>query len=199
MTLEKKKEPVPIPKFLDRLIKGQKSGKIILIIGIAGIALIFISSLMPGSKSPVSKKETAEGYGTSVGDYTERLEEKLTGIVRSISGGKSAQVVVTIDSGYEYVYANDYKRTDDSTEEAGGENNVTKKAGDTEQSYVIVEDENGNELALKVTEYTPRVKGVVVVCENGENEDIGGQIVNAISVALGIPSTSVFVTGFSHG
>lgn len=192
--MDKKKTALPIPKAVEKLFGGEKSGKIILIVGICGIALIFLSSILPKNKQSEPVKNENEKL---VETYVYEMEQKLSEMVQSISGGEKAQVIITLESGYEYIYANDTKQSNDSTEEAVNENFKTKQTDDTQQNYVIVKDKNGSEVALKVTEYTPRVKGVVIVCERGNDDDMAQRITNAVTVALGLPSTSVYVTGLS--
>ncbi|MDD6284250.1 MAG: hypothetical protein PUB05_02675, partial [Firmicutes bacterium] len=87
---------------LNELIKSDKAGRWIFIIGILGIALIFLSTVFDGG---TGKSTSADNVQTS-DEYSEILEEKIFGIVSSITGDKNVTVAVTLESGSEYVYAN---------------------------------------------------------------------------------------------
>ena len=63
---------------------------------------------------------------------------------------------------------------------------------DNEEEQV---DDNGTEIPLTVTEIMPSVSGIVIVCNGGNDNSVKELIRNTVSVALGIESDCVCVTG----
>ncbi|MFR5791179.1 MAG: stage III sporulation protein AG [[Clostridium] leptum] len=125
---------------------------LIIIGGLIGIALIFLSSYFPsGSGGSGSAEETLDKI--SAQEYTSQLEENLIQIISHIDGAGEAKVMITLETGVETKYATQEKS---STESSGD-----KTSGTSEVSYITVRDANGSERALAVTEVQPTVKGVV--------------------------------------
>ncbi len=160
-------------------LKG-KTGKIVFFLGIAGILLIYLSSLFPKQKETVKVSTT-----DTTAAYCAELEQKITGLVRSISGSKRVSVAVTLDSGKQYVYADEASRSESDS------------GNDSEQSYIIVRQSNGDEGGLLVTEYLPVVRGVAIVCgrlTTAQREDIR----SAVCAALDISERKIYVTQYAQ-
>ena len=152
---------------------------LIIIGGLIGIALIFLSSYFPtGSGGSGSAEETLDKI--SAQEYTSQLEENLIQIISHIDGAGEAKVMITLETGVETKYATQEKSSTES--------------GTSEVSYITVRDANGSERALAVTEVQPTVKGVVVVCPGGEEPVVQQRIISAVTTALDISSKRVFVT-----
>jgi len=89
---------------MNALLKNEKTVKIIVFIGFALIALIFISDIF--SDASVSKKNSAEKpVYEEYEDYEKRLEKKLCDAVSEIEGVGKLTVVITLDSLSENVYS----------------------------------------------------------------------------------------------
>ena len=156
---------------------------LIIIGGLIGIALIFLSSYFPsGSGGSGSAEETLDKI--SAQEYTSQLEVNLIQIISHIDGAGEAKVMITLETGVETKYAMQ------KSTESGGD----KTSGTSEVSYITVRDANGSERALAVTEVQPTVKGVVVVCPGGEEPVVQQRIISAVTTALDISSKRVFVT-----
>ena len=167
-----------------------RGGKWLIAAGIAGILLIFLSSLFAGEG-----KARPTGDGTAAltdQEYRELLEKQVAAMVSDITGSGRVSVMITLRTGTEYVYANDKKSDTDVT---GEESGSLRQKGSTEENYITVEDANGNKVALLVTSYAPTVQGVVVVCEGGGDDATRVRIEEAVKTALGLSSRRVCVTG----
>ena len=128
-------------------------------------------------------------------DYTSDLEEEITQIVSSIQGVGENQVMVTLASSEEYVYASETKDSLDRTEDVGTDNSKKTQIKDVrESSLILIEDENGQKQALIQKQLEPTVKGVVVVCEGGDDIGVQQRVIDAVTVALDISSSKVCVT-----
>ena len=163
-----------------------KKPKALVILGFIGIGLIFVSSYLPSSRD----KEKAES-GISAEKYKTELTENVKRIVTSVSGDKDPTVVITLESGVRYTYADSGESG--STETTGGSTNQNTES--SKRSYVTVKDSNGAEKALVITENMPQGRGVAVICEGGYNETVSESIKNAVTAALNISSKRVYISG----
>ena len=178
-------------KMFDKLFAKKSFSKWILILGIIGMALIFLSSFWP---EPQTKTEqTADVAASDVETYTQQLEAKVTNLVSQIDGVGNCSVMITLENGVENVYANSEKNSNDSTDDYNGEGNQkTTERKDSEQNIVVVDGSDGKE-ALMVTQKEPTVKGVVVVCDGADNPVVVQRVTDAVTTALNIKSNRVSV------
>ena len=187
------KEQRNIKKLTD-VLKKDKIRNIVVLIGICGIILIYLSSFFGKEKETEPMQELDE---YSVSDYEAELTEKLCRVVSAITGEQSPEIMVTLDRENEYVYAADekYSRKEnfrgDSTKES-------ETNHDTEKSYIILKDANGNQHALTVTEIKPEIKGVVVVSKAAGDSLMQEKIINAVKTALGISSSRICVVAYTE-
>lgn len=177
-------------KKIGDLIKGDKGRRIILIIGILGILLILLSTYWP-KKAQTSMAEAQ--HAVDLERYTQELENRLTDIIESITGVGRAKVMVTLESGMEYIYADEtQKRTGKSQDKVGNDTVRTQENNDIEQRVVLVDGEGGNQALIRMA-LQPKVKGVVVVCDGGDTTHVQQNVINAVTTALNISSARVCV------
>ncbi len=160
--------------------------KVLMICGISAMVLIMLSSF--NSSKP---KNEDEKISFDAETYRQTLEENVRQIVSGITGDQNATVVVTLESGVKYHYADD-KKTDRST--SGGEEN-RKETDSQSTSTITVRASDGGEEALLVTEWMPEVRGVAVICRNGDDEATAEKITNAVTSAFHITSQRVYIAG----
>lgn len=166
--------------------KVKNNPKILVIFGISIIVLIMLTSFI---EFP-SKDEEEVKLNADI--YAEQLEDKLEETIVSVNGG-SANVIVTLETGIEYIYASQVKSDESVKENADTKNSQTD--GSKDESYVIITDQDGKEQALVVTEIMPKIKGVVVSCSGGDNEYVSAKITSVITTALNISEDMVCVVG----
>ncbi len=160
--------------------------KLLLIIGLSGIFLIFISNFIPSAK-----KTESTAVEISAEEYRKAVEENVTDIVTGITGDKKPTVVITLESGVRYSYA-DLKESDTSAS-TNKESEENRRA--TKQSYITVRTSDGGEKPLIVTEIMPEIRGVAIVCAYGDSPSVAEKIQNAVTAALNITSQRVYVSG----
>lgn len=178
-------------KMFDKLFAKKSFSKWILIFGIIGMALIFLSSFWPESQT--NTEQTADVAASDVETYTQQLETKVTNLVSQIDGVGNCSVMITLENGVENVYANSEKNSNDSTDDYNGDGNQkTTERKDSEQNIVVVDGSDGKE-ALMVTQKEPTVKGVVVVCDGADNPVVVQRVTDAVTTALNVKSNRVSV------
>ena len=172
---------------LKKYIDYFKNPKILIAIGLIGIILIFLSSFTPSKKE--SKTFPTEDF--SVSEYKTELEKSIKNIVRQITGDRKASVVVTIEGGIEYSFA-------EMTEESVSQKNEdieTSNQTQQKSEYIIIKNSDGSEKAVLVFAKLPEIRGVAIVCDGGDNQVINNKISNAVTAALNITSKRVYICG----
>lgn len=161
-------------KILEK-IKRDKRIAIIVCIGLVGIILLTLSELMP-QKSDAKQNEKSENVTDIRDSYEENIEKRLTSIVSSIDGAGRTEVMVTLASGDENVYAVKEKSSD----------------GSKEREYIVIDsDKNESGLLLKVIE--PEIRGVAIVCEGANSAKIRQEIISSVSAVLGISTNRISI------
>ncbi len=165
--------------------KNDKRVRVILILGLVGIVLIGLSQFWSsgGKETPSASSDAA--VATEV--YKARLEERVREIVSSVEGVGKSQVMVTLESGIEYVYEKEQNVSSTLNEDnTQGSGMKIQQSEDSKESFIIVEDANGRKTALVRKQLEPRVQGVVVVCEGGGSASVAKSIYDLVTTALGI-------------
>ena len=190
---ENKKQTSGMKKLFSGL-GGEKGKNIIIIAGLLGIALIFLSSFIKPTTQ--DQKEQEEKITITAEEYAHQLEQNLTEVISSIQGAGPSKVMVTLENGVQTQYATEEKNNSEVSQEkdSNGETTRSQQSGDSEITYITVRDANGAERALEITEIQPTVKGVVVVCSGGEDPVVQQRVIDAVTTALNISSKRVCVT-----
>lgn len=175
-------------EIVSKYLKPFKKPKTVLIIGLVGIGLIVLSSLFSSGES---KKENVKTGEMTAEEYKTILEEDIKETVTDITGSKNVSVVITLESGIKYYYADTREET--LTEKRENEKESTDN--ETKSGYITVKNAEGGEQALLVTTQMPKVRGVAIVCDGGDNELIAEKIQNAVMSALNISSKKVYICG----
>ena len=185
-----------VSKFLKGLFSksgiSQKQAKWLTALGIAGMVLIMLTGLWPDIG--VQRGATQE-TGSTLTTYAQQTEQRLAEILKQVKGVGAVHVMVTLENGVEYRYAADEKQSGDSVftyADGGAAPSKVQEKEDRQQSYILV-DSTGGKKPLVLTELSPRVKGVVVVCSGAGNPVIRQRVTDAVTTALGVTSLQVCV------
>ena len=134
-------------KRFQELLGRDKPVKLVVLLGICGIVLIGLSSLWePGQKTGSVPSSAAESQ-----TYGWQLETDLARIVTAITGEEAPTVVVTLADNGRSLYASD--------ERESGRQEETASTTERESSHILVEDADGNQHALTITQTHPEVQG----------------------------------------
>ena len=173
---------------LNKITQFIKKNYLYVLIAVGAILLLF--SFVPEKKT----NETASVVYTSE-QYITDTEKKLKKIISEMLGTNNISVMITLNNSVENVFADSTKINTDITENLGGGDSKTEQSDSKENQYIIIKDENGNEQALVVTQIMPQIRGVLVVCPNGNNTVIKEMVKGAVVTVLDISSKKVCVTG----
>ncbi len=175
-------------------ISAEKKKNIILVLGIAGIFLIFISNFIPPGKEETEEVNLPPGEPLTVDNYRKQLEEELAGIVSSIDGAGSVKILITMDSTTEDVFALEKNIDQKSQNTGGGESFDSESEYKEENEYVIIKNKDGSEQTVLRKQVMPTIRGVLVVCDGGGNSVTREKITKAVASVLNISSGKVYVT-----
>lgn len=161
-----------------KLFKIQDKSKatfIIVSVLLSGIILTVLSGL-PGIESNKTEKSRLDIY---INETENRLKKTISGI----SGAGKTEIFITTENTFETVYASNAS----VGESASGKTTEKSLAYSSGSSY-------GSEPVV-IKELCPDIKGVLIVCEGGSNSVIREEIINSVSIALGISKSKIYVTG----
>lgn len=175
-------------KMLNDVFLKLKNPKTLVILGITGMILIFLSSFMTGEKKEKTSV-TFEEMNTE--EYKENLEKDIKDMVFNITGSKKISVVVTLESGIKYSYADQIEEI--SSDKTEGEEKSRETEYKTE--YITVKTDSGGEKAILLRTEMPEIRGVAVVCVGGDDEVLREKIENTVTAALNITSKRVYICG----
>ncbi len=138
------------------MLKKYKNKIIILSLVIIGILLILLSTFD-------FKENEKNKYNSTL--YTDELEKKIEHFLKSVDGIYEVNVILSLDTKEETVYA---------------QNN-------TGLDYILTNDGS----PIIVTEIYPTVRGVAIACTNGDNDNVKMKVTELICAYLGISSNRV--------
>lgn len=170
-------------------LRGGGRRTLLLVAGAVGIALIGLSELWPERTERVEDSLTAEAF-------IQQTEERLRTIVSRIEGAGECEVLVTLENGVEYVYATEERNSSDRREDTDDSASRLTQSSGNESSVIVVDTDSGRE-GLLVTELQPTIRGVVIVCEGGDREEVRLRIIEAVTVATDLSAKRVCVTKLS--
>ena len=160
---------------LSVLVKKPMFLKAAMAAGLLMIIIILISDISGDDKKEVTRTDNKIGFASSE-LYADATEERLRVILTEIEGVGKTDVMLTITSTEEYVYAETIKRG----------------ASQAENGYVIIDNGSQKEALVKRIN-NPAISGVVIVCEGGDDPRVCEKIYKAVATALDIPTSKIYV------
>ena len=155
---------------LKDLAQKENRARLAVLLGAAAMLLILLSELF----APSGKTAAASAAPADDNIYRQQLEQQLSDLIAQVEGAGKTTVMITLESGEETIYALD--TLSGQTQE--------------QQTHVLLDDGT----ALAQTVCTPRVCGVAVVCEGGDDITVIKRITDLVSVVLGLSTNRICVT-----
>ncbi|MBO5394392.1 MAG: hypothetical protein J6A28_00610 [Clostridia bacterium] len=163
-------------KLLRQRVKEIKNFQIYLVVGMILIAAGAYFLSLP--KQDVNKQETIDNNRTefaSSAEYVDYLENKLENVITSLKGVGQAEVVITLEKGFEYIY-----QTEEETRTTSNGTSVTS-------STIVLID--GKPIVLK--EIYPVICGIVVVAEGSGDVAVRMNIINVIQTVIDVETSQI--------
>lgn len=175
--------------------KKESMLKMIVLAGLAGIVLIFCSSMF---RKDTAKEDTfaevSQSETDTVSQYRQDLCDELGNMLASIEGVGKTKIMLTLDGTVRNIYATDNDIQQRETSQKNSSNENADKQSTEKQSCIVIRQNDGSEKALTVGQLMPKIKGVLVVCEGGNDPEICTRVSEAVSAALDVTSSHICVT-----
>ncbi|MDR1538650.1 MAG: hypothetical protein LBU32_11770 [Clostridiales bacterium] len=185
-------------------VKDKKTAVNIVAALIIGIILLALSSSLFSSpqkensavsNAPASLKENA-GQLENASDqgYEEELEKRLEASLSQIYGIGKVKVMLTLSYGREIVVAEDKtaseSRTSETDSQGGSRSSITS---DITEKKIIVTNEEGIDAPIVLREIKPKVEGVIIIAEGGDDVFAKDALINAAKAVLGLEADKIQV------
>lgn len=128
-----------------------------------------------GEKTTVTDFPDAE-------EYRKALEKQTRELIRSLEGVSDCSVMITLEGGYEYLYASD------QTLDRGYDSSGTLISSSSGKNYIL----DGDGDPVIISETPPTISGIAVVAKNISAET-RYRIIRLLQGAYGIPSNRISV------
>jgi len=141
-----------------------KKNRLLFFLGALGLLLLlFGGTLLSGEEKEASTRPTALAES-----YRATLEEELSRTCTSMRGVGRAKVIVTLDSTEIAVYEKNYSGESETVASSGGE-------------------------ALLLTYRMPKVAGVAILCEGGDDIRVKEELYSFFRAVLGLSTREIHV------
>lgn len=172
--------------YLKKLLKNKKSLNNAVMLLLMGVFLVALSnSFFKGSNdnkaSPEKKvqEEIAVQEEAICLSYEKELAQEIEETLSMVQGVGKIKVMINTEEGYENIIKNDYKK--EKYEENG-----SSRAIDEEKT---VFNDSGEPIVLK--EVKPKIEGIIIVAEGGDNVLVKNSLINAVQALLGVEAHKI--------
>ena len=193
---KKNKTASAVEKITSRFLPGDRVLAIIVILGLIGILLIFISTYIKPSSygSRAETEESEELTADELEKYRSALSEELGNMLASMNGVGRTKVMITIGGTARNVYATDTDVNGRETSRKSGDDENGDRQSNEKKTCIVIRQRDGSEKALSVGQLMPEIKGVLVECDGGDDEDVRKRVTDAVKAALDIGDRHICVT-----
>ena len=153
-----------------------------------GIILIAVGNLMFDSSPKKEKAEETTAFNEigNKDNYISELESKTENIFSHINGAGKVDVMLTLNSGRESVYAEENKKSVTKNDESGMSEN--------EENKIVMRNNNdGSTEPVLIKELTAEISGVVIVSEGGDDILVKNSLIRAAQALFGVSANKVEV------
>jgi stage III sporulation protein AG len=142
---------------------------------VVGCAVLGILLILFGNSAPQSNTENnGDTFDREeLLHYQEYLEERIANLCQSVSGVGRVTVIVTLEGGFDEVYATQW--------ESGNE------------VYVIL-GSGSSASALRISRTMPQIAGVGIVCDGGSNAAVRQELTDLLAATLHLATHRIHVT-----
>ena len=169
---------------------------------ILGVILLIMSSSIfkpnntgnktPASVSAGSAAPSAKGSADSESDYTDQLQKRLADALSQIDGAGKVTVMLTLAYGREIDVAEDKTTNESITKDTGMQGGErTTQTNSEESKKIIITGSDGVSAPLVLREVTPKIEGVIIIAEGGDNIFVKEALTSAAEAVLGLDMSNV--------
>lgn len=156
--------------------KGKWKKEQWLIVLLAGLLLFVIA--IPVSDEKEEKTEEIYLSDEDMDSYAQSLERRMVGVLRKVNGVGEVEVMITLSSSSEKVVEKEREKQSESIDQ-DGKNTTTYESKET-----AIYD--GRESPYVKKELSPKIEGVLVVAQGGDEPLVRAEIIEAVQALFGI-------------
>lgn len=153
----------------------------VIVVGI----LLLLSAKLPGQKQDTEDTAVQDSAGFDLDTFQQTVADSLS----KIDGAGRVEVLLSLESGEEAVYASDVSQSSQST---GGSTDSTSQTYQSTMS--ILSDGSYGETPVLIKSNYPTFRGAVILCEGADSDAVRLQIVQAVSALCGISSDHISIS-----
>lgn len=161
-----------------------------------GLILFFLSSGLFNSN-----KNTTPTNSSSIKiseedqqSYESAMEKRLKNILSKVNGAGNVEVMLTISYGKEIVLADDTvldQSTSQEKDSTGGTRDNTTYS--QQKKTVMYTPQNGKSEPVILKEIEPKIEGIIIVSEGGDNIEVQSNLIKAAQALFNIPAHKIQV------
>ena len=175
-----------------KLIDSLGIPKLLLVLA-AGIVLIALSAGDMSTRKKDTPKEvenTTDTESDTKDEYTKKLERQFESVLANVSGVGRVKVMITSS---EKVTLSDPVYKNESVNETEADGSVKSQTNSESSPQTVFSEKDDVKDPYVVKEIEPVIKGVLVVCEGGDNDSVKKEITSAAEVLFGLESHKIKV------
>jgi len=149
----------------------------------------FFKNVKNNSTKKTKQTVEQEVKDTNSLDYERKMEKRLEQCLSNVEGVGEVKIMITIENGNEIVVAKDtVSETSNNTE--NDNSNIKRQSNSikNEDKTIIIEDK-----PLIIKEIEPKIAGVIVVAQGGNNPEVKNSIINATQAVLNVEAHKIQV------
>lgn len=168
----------------------------LVIMGLCGVFLLVLSLPSFSKKEEATKSaseqdknlQSAQSEPESLEAYVERMEEKLSGVLRRVNGVGSTEVMITVKGTKEKVTLKDrpYTKEESRSEDLDGRGSESTSLTQEDES-ILVDDASGEKTPYVIKETEPEIEGVIVLAKHGDQAVVQQEIIEAVQALFDVP------------
>ncbi len=189
--------------FLKKLFKDKDKKAVssfMLMLGLGVVLLLGSNILFKGpSNLPVLEtafteadaKEHTEDFAFD--SYEAELERRLEETLTLVNGAGEIKVMVTLRQSKELVLANNSTYDSTVTKETDSQGGIRESESIKKEEEIILINGGGGDRPLILTENTPKIEGIIIVAQGGDNVIVKDSLTRAAQVILGLDVNKIQV------
>ena len=160
-----------------------------LIILLVGLLLVVIAMPVSDIKSDQiqDEQQVQKAENASEDTYADALETRLENALAKVEGVGNVKVMITLASSSEKVVEKDREMTSEVQEGESGEKNTSSS------ETAVYANGNGEEMPYVKQELSPRIEGVLVIADGGDNAIVIENITEAVQALFGVDTHKIKV------
>lgn len=150
--------------------------------------------LLVWSNVPAPEKNTDETKHTSSQEFDlSAFQQSVADSLSHIDGAGRVQVLLSLESGEEAVYASDINRSSQTSGESGDNSSESYQS-----TMSILSDGSYGESPVLIKSNYPTFRGAVILCDGADNDSVRLQITQAVSALCGISTDHISISKMSQ-